>query len=284
MKKIYIWGTGSTGKRVYEDVKDKYHVIGFLDNDERKWGTNIMGVKVVGNAKAVEGEFDEILVCAIGAFENIQLDLMKCGVPEYKINGNYIRIEVDARIQFLRDFAKLIKGADKHFCVAEGGVFQGDFSKEINAIFPDRDFYLFDTFEGFDSRDIACEEKGGFSVAKSGELGLTNIDLVKKKLPYPEHCIIRKGYFPETVKGLEDKTFAFVNLDFDLYNPTVEGLRFFYPRMMTKGLILIHDYFNSQYSGISEAVSVYEKERGRELIKLPIGDRLSIAILKTDAI
>jgi O-methyltransferase len=41
--------------------------------------------------------------------------------------------------------------------VAELGVFRGDFAKFINISFPDRKLYLFDTFEGFDEKDIEAE-------------------------------------------------------------------------------------------------------------------------------
>jgi O-methyltransferase len=42
--------------------------------------------------------------------------------------------------------------------VAELGVFRGDFAARINSVFPERKLYLFDTFAGFDERDIAREK------------------------------------------------------------------------------------------------------------------------------
>ena len=44
-----------------------------------------------------------------------------------------------------------------------------------------------------------------------------------------------------------DEKFAFVSLDLDLYKPTFEGLRFFYPKMIKGGCVLIHDYFTPSY-------------------------------------
>lgn len=61
------------------------------------------------------------------------------------------------------------------------------------------------------------------------------------KMPHPSNCVIRKGYFPETADGLEME-FCFVNLDMDLYEPILERLRFFYPRMVNGVAILVHDY------------------------------------------
>ena len=56
--------------------------------------------------------------------------------------------------------------------------------------------------------------------------GNTSIDLVMKKMVHPKNVEIHKGFFPETTGGVLDK-FCFVNLDFDLYKPILEGLRFF---------------------------------------------------------
>ena len=70
-----------------------------------------------------------------------------------------------------------------------------------------------------------------------------------------------------------------VNLDFDLYQPILSGLRFFYPKMLRGSVILVHDYYHAGLPGIREAIKQYEKEIGREISKLPIGDNQSIALL-----
>ena len=98
-------------------------------------------------------------------------------------------------------------------------------------------------------------------------------------MTYPENCIIKKGYFPETATGLDDN-YVFVSLDADLYNLTLAGLRAFYPKMTKGGFIFIHDYFNEFFIGVSQAVCDYEKEIGITLSKIPIGDLMSIAIVK----
>ena len=108
---------------------------------------------------------------------------------------------------------------------------------------------------------------------------MTNQELVLEKMLYKEKVVIQKGYFPETTIGLENKKFGFVNLDFDLYKPTLEGLRFFYPKLVKGGCILIHDYYNAWYKGVGAAIEKFEEEYG-EIIKFPIGDDCSLGILK----
>ena len=139
---------------------------------------------------------------------------------------------------------------------AELGVYRGDFAKRINHFFPDRMLYLFDTFEGFDERDAEADRSKKFSVAQDGGFSGTSIDLVLSKMEHKENCIVRKGWFPQTAEGIDDK-FCFVSLDADLYQPTLAGLEFFYPRLVNGGVIMIHDFNNDEFSGVREAVKEF---------------------------
>jgi len=180
----------------------------------------------------------------------------------------------------LQDFAGMNSDVSLEYAMAEGGVFQGDFAKEINRCFPQHRLFLFDTFAGFDERDVRKEHSNGGADCQAGHLKITSVELVIDKMLFPDAVEIRKGYFPETTAGLENEKFFFVNLDFDLYNPTLEGIRFFYPRLHEDGVLLIHDYYNSEYIGVKKAVDDYEQECGDKIIRFPIGDHCSIAILK----
>lgn len=178
------------------------------------------------------------------------------------------------RIVFLEKLAEMFHEQNLTGNVAEGGTFQADFAKEMNRVFPQKICYLFDSFEGFDERDVLIEKKMCYSKYATGHLNMTTEDLVLSKLPHPEKCVIKKGYFPETTAGLEDETFCFVNLDFDLYKPTLAGLEFFASRMVKGGIILIHDYFSEGYKGVKQAVIEFAAANKQYF---PIGDGLSVA-------
>ena len=90
-------------------------------------------------------------------------------------------------------------------------------------------------------------------------------------------CIIKKGFFPESAKNINEK-FCFVNLDMDLYNPTLMGLEWFGNRMIKGGCILVHDYFSETFMGVRQAVNEY-LENHKNIYYLPIGDGISIALV-----
>jgi O-methyltransferase len=154
--------------------------------------------------------------------------------------------------------------------VAELGVYQGDFAAIINKLFPTKKLYLFDTFQGFDSKDISIDSEKGYKTKGHGvDFSNTSEAIVLKKMKFVENCVIMKGYFPQSLDGLEDE-FCFVSIDADLYLPIYDGLCYFYPRLTKGGYLFVHDYNNYLFNGAKEAVIKFSKENG--LNYFPLSD------------
>lgn len=165
---------------------------------------------------------------------------------------NYIRISnFELVVQEIRD--RKLNG-----CVAEVGVYRGEFAKFISQAFPEKKLYLFDTFEGFDEKDVKVETDNKLSLGNQ-DFSQTSIDEVLAKMTIKENCIVKKGYFPDSLDGLEEE-FCFVSLDADLYKPILDGLAYFYPRLQKGGYIFVHDYNNELYPGAQLAVREYCQE------------------------
>ena len=159
--------------------------------------------------------------------------------------------------------------------IAELGVYKGEFAKRLNQLFPERKLYLFDTFKGFDEKDIDKEKTNDFS---SGEQNFsdTSVELVLSKMKYRDNCIVKKGFFPQSAIGVVDK-FCFVSIDADLYEPILAGLKFFYPKLENKGYIFVHDFNNDLYKGARKAVIEFCNENN--IGYLPIPDSGGTAII-----
>ena len=136
---------------------------------------------------------------------------------------------------------------------------------------PDRRLYLFDTFEGFDERDVDMERKLGCSDAQTGLYSGTDKEKLMERMPLPGQVVIRKGWFPETAFDIEDETFCLVCMDACLYQPTLAGLEFFFPRMGRGGVILLSGCSGTRYRGVAKAVEDLETRYGA-LLMLPVGD------------
>jgi O-methyltransferase len=173
---------------------------------------------------------------------------------QFVFDGDYIRA---SSLELIANeiYDRAIAGS-----VAELGVYRGDFAKIINRAFPDRKLYLFDTFEGFDKRDTKTELENNFSNGEQ-DFSRTSIELVLGKMQNKQNCVIRKGFFPETTEGIDDK-FSFVSIDVDLYDPMYKRLHYFYERLSKGGYIMLHDYNNKGYNGVKAALRKFSKEKG----------------------
>ncbi len=183
--------------------------------------------------------------------------------------GDYVRISSLELAAYEINSKKIIGN------VAELGVYKGDFAKLINKSFPNRKLYLFDTFEGFKEKDVEVEKEKGYSTGMQ-DFSDTNIDIVLKKMTYPQNIIVKQGYFPETAVGLKDN-FVFVSIDVDLYKPTYDGLNYFYRLLNKGGYIFVHDYNNHQYKGVKKAIQKYCSEN--EVRYFPLCDTCGTAVI-----
>jgi O-methyltransferase len=175
------------------------------------------------------------------------------------------------RIAALRLVAREIIEKNLQGCTAELGVYRGNFAKHINRLFSNRKLYLFDTFEGFDKRDVKIDNDNGFSTIGSleNDFNQSSEKLIMRKMKHPHRCIIKKGYFPETALDVDEK-FVFVSIDPDLYEPIYQGLRFFYPRLVAGGYIFVHDCRDEFFCGAKKAVKRFAEENG--LSYFPLND------------
>lgn len=155
--------------------------------------------------------------------------------------------------------------------VAELGVYKGEFAQYINYAFPEKKCYLFDTFSGFDAEEFLKEIKNGNCSQNFAEAFKdTNVESVIGKMTNLENVIIKQGYFPESLNGLEEK-FVFVSIDVDFEDSIYAGLQYFWPRLEKGGYIFIHDY-NSYLRGVEKAVDRYELDNNVILSKVPLCD------------
>lgn len=152
---------------------------------------------------------------------------------------------------------------------AELGVAYGGFARVINAVLPDRKLYLFDTFDGFPEEDEVKDLEAGFSKDARKNYRDISVESVLSRMPFPEKAVVRKGYFPDTAQGLEDEKYCFVNIDCDLYQPILAGLRYFYPRLEKGGYIFVHDYRSKYFRGVKKAMELFREETGISYVVLP---------------
>ena len=159
---------------------------------------------------------------------------------------------------------------------AEVGVYKGRTARLIHKYAPERPLHLFDTFEGFTTRGAEAENRNTQHVVQATEFSDTSLEAVRAYIRPSNSVYFHPGFFPDSIPSeLYAERFAFVQLDADLYEPILEGLKFFYPRMSKHGIILVHDY--NAWPGARKAVD--EFFAGKPELVIPMPDKSGSALI-----
>ena len=177
-------------------------------------------------------------------------------LPERELRNDFVRL---ATLELLCRRLADVPGA-----AAELGVYRGFFARCINMLLPERKLYLFDSFEGFGDETRASES---FQAAHRN----TAVEKVLSSMPYPQNITVKPGFFPHSLNGLEDR-FCLVSLDVDFYQTTLDGLRYFWPRLEQGGYLMLHDWGSPKLPGVREALEVFQKENGCTIPAIPLCD------------
>ena len=128
------------------------------------------------------------------------------------------------RLYFLLNQIEYIKNNNIAGLIAEVGVFKGTTARLFHQAFPDKEILLFDTFEGFDERDINHQKEDSKEDLASKTVFNTSLESVQDFVGKSALVKLIPGYFPETTESINpDNQYALVHLDADLYNPQISG-------------------------------------------------------------
>jgi hypothetical protein len=159
--------------------------------------------------------------------------------------------------------------------MVELGVYKGN-SASVLAAFarPEkRHVYLFDTFSGFDARDLR-----GVDGERSPLFSDTSLEGVKR-LVGTDGVTYVPGFFPESTANLTlPAAIAVAHIDCDLYQPVKAALECFYPRVSPGGILLLHDYSSGHWPGVRQAVDEFFQKLPEKPILIP--DKSGTAIVR----
>lgn len=143
--------------------------------------------------------------------------------------------------------------------VVELGTFHGLSAYQIASQLTARDtgatFSIFDSFEGLSEikeEDMSTHAIDDDSLRKQFAYGE---DLVKQNLSTFTCIQFYKGWIPDRFTEVEEQQFSFVHIDVDLYEPIKDSIDFFYPKLISGGIMVFDDYgFTTQFPGAKKAV------------------------------
>jgi hypothetical protein len=192
--------------------------------------------------------------------------MIKDSILEKKLRENFIKERCclsPMKVDYIID--SLIKTHDLDGNYAEVGVLDGGISLMIAKTFKES-VYMYDTWEGLPKCN---KEKDGILYVEQLKrenplFYLNKYNQIIKESKIYKNMILRKGYFPATIKEEKDLLFKFVHLDGDMYQTTIDGLEFFYNRMVKGGIIVMDDFKGKHTSGVRDAYNEFSNGKNIE--------------------
>jgi O-methyltransferase len=130
--------------------------------------------------------------------------------------------------------------------------------------------HVFDSFEGLsapDESDGDHWEQGDLSIA---------MEQVGENMGAFDRYTLYQGWIPSRFPEVQDKRFAFLHIDVDLYQPTFDAIEFFYPRLSEGGVILCDDYGSSLCPGATRAIDEYLSDKPEKMLYITGGSGFMI--------
>lgn len=160
--------------------------------------------------------------------------------------------------------------------IAECGCYEGASAYFIASVSPESVIHIFDSFEGLskpEENDSKCTSK--YQYWNKGDLS-SSIKILRKTLSEFDNIVIHEGWIPERFNDVQDETFRLVHIDVDLYQPTIDSLVFFYPRLTKNGIIVMDDYGSTACPGAYKAAHDFMKDKKEHIIHIPTAQGIII--------
>lgn len=116
-------------------------------------------------------------------------------------------------------------------------------------------FHVCDSFEGLS--ELAAVDRSpikALDMSEQRQKYACSLETVQSNLREFDFLEFHKGWVPEPFPALADKTFCYVHIDVDLYQPTRDCFDFFYPRLVRNGVMVFDDYGTLRFPGAKKAI------------------------------
>lgn len=154
--------------------------------------------------------------------------------------------------------------------VAECGVWKGATAFHMckRMLGSAKTLHLFDSFEGLSEPgavDGTYWRKGALSAPE---------DAVHATLKGFKNYRVYRGWIPTKFNELADSKFCFVHVDVDIFEPTLYSLEFFFPRLVSGGVLLMDDYGFTSCPGAKRAADQFFGRLHLPIVMLTTGQAM----------
>ena len=140
----------------------------------------------------------------------------------------------------------------------------------------DKDFklYLYDSWSGMRENELKTEK----DLKRAGRYNYITLEMTKKNLKdFDKNVIYNKGFIPSIFKNnLGPDNLSWLHIDLDSSMPSIETLKFFYPKLETNGVVLINNYGFEDFDDTRIEVENFFKNKKTHFLQLMTGQAMVI--------
>lgn len=217
----------------------------------------------------------ELARMSAGLFGDFPLsDDYKCWREDHQFLADYKRLSPlnpysQDRKWTLREYTLLSNGREGD--IAECGCYQGASAFFMAQASEHGSLCLFDSFQGIsDPQQVDRYERLDVMPWKYGDMQ-SPVEVLRANLTGFNCIEVYAGWIPERFLEVAGRQFRLVHIDVDLYQPTLDSLEFFYPRLVEGGVIVMDDYGMLTCPGAKRAADEFAATTGARILHLPTG-------------
>lgn len=147
-------------------------------------------------------------------------------------------------------------------------------------------FHIFDSFEGLSESVEGDESEYLDRLVKQipvadadGRMFSCPESRVQANLQEFKFIQYYKGWVPNRFSEVADRKFRYVHVDTDLYEPTKESVKFFWPRISPGGIMVLDDFGTVFFPGARKAVEeVLGDSRDAMIVEAPAGSAVVVKL------
>lgn len=138
--------------------------------------------------------------------------------------------------------------------------------------YPDKRFYLLDTYEGLPSEQWSTAETHNARELRPDEFYFDSFELVRATFAEYPNVVLVKGTVPDTLPLVPSERIAYLSIDMNAAAPERAALEFFWDRVVPGGVCFLDDYAYRGHDEQRRAFDEFAASRNVRILALPSGN------------
>ncbi|MBI3516200.1 MAG: class I SAM-dependent methyltransferase [Proteobacteria bacterium] len=163
-------------------------------------------------------------------------------------------------------------------CGTNTGIYSLAVCEYIDVNSTEKSFWLFDTFAGHPAEQLNPQERRLHEGSTAAGTYSDVYEIAQRNFaPFPKAHLVR-GKVPDTLGSVAIDKVAYLSIDMNLEYPERAALKFFWPKLVPGGIVVLDDYGWLQHRSQKDSHDAFATAHGVEIFALPTGQGLLLKV------